>query len=607
MKTQEWNKEVTIQSLHTKPGPIPFVAVLTMAIVGVMLYSSFTGSSIAKRYAPLQDAAMEIKFEATTAHLWFEEAISGDRTVAVKDIWEHLDQAEWYALAMLKGGENQEGKFVPLRDTVLRREIERTLEGIDDFRVIAQERWKMQSQSGVGSEIEQRFDKTFEDFLASVDKVETALQLAMGKNLQRFRVLQGLLITTVLALGMIIGVLLRRHDRRRISDMMALQEKEEDLRTTLDSIGDAVISTDTDGCVTRMNPVAEKLTGWTLEEAKGKPLTEVFNIINTQTKEPAVNPVKYVLQTGEVVGLANHTSLIAKDGTEYQIADSAAPIRDTDAVVAGIILVFRDVTEEYALQREREKLVSTLKLKNRELQDIVYSASHDLRSPLVNIEGFSNILETDCNQLMVLFTEQADGQDRAEQIEPLLKEGIPESLGFITRSTKRMASLLDGLLQVSRVGSVEITNKTLDMDRIVAGVLAAMEHQINESNAAVTVDSLPGCIGDAHMMDHVLTNLVSNAVKYLDPGKKGKIRISGKVEDSMSIYCVQDNGIGISPAHQQKVFEIFHRLNPEGSVSGEGLGLTIVTRIMARLGGEIWLESEPGSGSKFFIALPKVL
>ena len=110
-------------------------------------------------------------------------------------------------------------------------------------------------------------------------------------------------------------------------------------------------------------------------------------------------------------------------------------------------------------------------------------------------------------------------------------------------------------------------------------------------------------VADVHMMDHVLTNLIGNAVKYLDPKKDGEIRISGKVEDGMSIYCVADNGVGIAEGHQGKVFEIFHRLDPEGSAEGEGLGLTIVTRIIDRLGGKIWIESEPDIGSKFFFEL----
>jgi len=121
----------------------------------------------------------------------------------------------------------------------------------------------------------------------------------------------------------------------------ALQESEEHLR---------VITTDTEGAITRMNPVAANLTGWDVEEAKGKPLTEVFHIVNAQTKKHVANPVKKVLEKGEIVGLANHTMLIAKDAMEYQIADSAAPIRDNGGNVSGVVLVFRDVTEDYAVR-----------------------------------------------------------------------------------------------------------------------------------------------------------------------------------------------------------------------------------------------------------------
>ncbi len=135
-----------------------------------------------------------------------------------------------------------------------------------------------------------------------------------------------------------------------------LKKSEENLYTTLNSIGDAVISTDTEGAITHMNPVAENLTGWMLAEAQGKPLTEVFNIINAKSREPAVNPVKKVLESSEIVGLANHTSLIRKDGTEYQIADSAAPIRGVDNAINGVILVFRDVTGDYRLQEQLKEI-----------------------------------------------------------------------------------------------------------------------------------------------------------------------------------------------------------------------------------------------------------
>ncbi|MBN2445835.1 MAG: PAS domain-containing protein [Phycisphaerae bacterium] len=150
--------------------------------------------------------------------------------------------------------------------------------------------------------------------------------------------------------GVTFGLMRTREAERK------LRRNEENLRTTLDSIGDAVIATDTAGRVTRMNPVAERVTGWPLSEALGKPLAEVFDIVSALTREQAATPVERVLESGEIVGLANHTLLLSRDGTEYQIADSAAPIRDDDGALRGVVLVFRDVTEEY---RTRQRLADS--------------------------------------------------------------------------------------------------------------------------------------------------------------------------------------------------------------------------------------------------------
>ncbi|MDO9542858.1 MAG: response regulator, partial [Kiritimatiellia bacterium] len=141
-------------------------------------------------------------------------------------------------------------------------------------------------------------------------------------------------------------------ERKRTEEQLRVRtvelfEREEDLAITLRSIGDAMIATDTDGKITRMNPVAEKMTGWSLAEAAGRPLKDVFHIINAKTRKPVLNPVQEVLAKGKIVGLANHTALVARDGTERQIADSAAPIRDAEGRVRGVVLVFHDVTAEY--------------------------------------------------------------------------------------------------------------------------------------------------------------------------------------------------------------------------------------------------------------------
>ncbi|MCF7929060.1 MAG: PAS domain S-box protein [Spirochaetales bacterium] len=163
-----------------------------------------------------------------------------------------------------------------------------------------------------------------------------------------------------------------------------LAEREEKLRITLDSIGDAVITTDLDGNVIRMNPVAEKLTGWTVDTAKGKKLQEVFRITKADTREVLDNPVEKVIKTGEVVGLANHTVLLSKDGHEYQIADSAAPIKDKDQNIEGVVLVFRDVSEKY----EREKQITENERKYRGL-------FNSIRDAILVTDTDRNII--DCN------------------------------------------------------------------------------------------------------------------------------------------------------------------------------------------------------------------
>ena len=131
-----------------------------------------------------------------------------------------------------------------------------------------------------------------------------------------------------------------------------------------------------------------------------------------------------------------------------------------------------------------------------------------------------------------------------------------------------------------------------------------MAYEIKQKSVSLTVKKLPACRGDAVGIDQVFTNLIENALKYPDPNRKGSIIITGRVEGNTSVYCVQDNGIGISPDHQHRIFELFHRLNPNDGTEGEGLGLTIVRRILQRQNGDIRVESEPGKGSRFYVSLP---
>jgi signal transduction histidine kinase len=251
-----------------------------------------------------------------------------------------------------------------------------------------------------------------------------------------------------------------------------------------------------------------------------------------------------------------------------------------------------ELHERQLAQQEREEALRHLESHNREMESILYTVSHDLRSPLVNISGFARELEHDCETLRETHPE-----------EPLLKT-IFESLDFIKTSATKMDRLLQGLLQISRQGHAPMNLQKLDMNVVTQTVIQQMQYRIDASGAEVTFSALPSCCADDTQINQVFTNLLDNALKYAHPERPPIIQISGRRDERFSVYCVQDNGMGIPTSDQDKVFQLFHRSHPASEQDGEGLGLSVIRRIIARHGGEVWLESEEGQGSMFYIRLP---
>jgi signal transduction histidine kinase len=257
-------------------------------------------------------------------------------------------------------------------------------------------------------------------------------------------------------------------------------------------------------------------------------------------------------------------------------------------------------------EAEQRRLLGELEAKNKELEQVVYVTSHDLRSPLVNIQGFGQELSYSIKEIESLLNEvDIHPPDTREKLAAILRQDAVESLKFIKSSTTKMDALLSGLLRLSRVGRMSSPFEVLDMDRLLTEVSNALEFHLKEVGADLKVEPLPPCYGSELEINQVFSNLLSNALKYRDPGRPVRIAVSGKTtdEDEQVVYCVEDNGVGIPQEYQKKVFRIFHRLKPD-ETEGEGLGLAIVHKIVHRHNGKIEVDSRPGEGTRFFITLP---
>ena len=193
------------------------------------------------------------------------------------------------------------------------------------------------------------------------------------------------------------------------------------------------------------------------------------------------------------------------------------------------------------------------------------------------------------------------------QLDTLLRAQLPDITGalrHIRNSTRQMDGLLKGLLKLSRLGRAALEIRPLDMNELLARVASTFQYQIREAGADLRVANLPPCRGDDVQVVQVFANLIGNALKFREPTRPAVIAVSGVAEYGRCVYCVADNGIGIPPDKLEKIFELFHRLDP-AKTEGEGLGLTIVRQILGRLQGEIRVESTPGVGSRFTVSLPK--
>lgn len=254
-----------------------------------------------------------------------------------------------------------------------------------------------------------------------------------------------------------------------------------------------------------------------------------------------------------------------------------------------------------------EERTVDLRRANDEIQRFAYIVSHDLRSPLVNIMGFTAELEAANVPLgeLVDRVEQTSPDLLSDDARSAVRTELPEATGFIRASTQKMDRLINAILRLSREGRRVLTAEPLDMTALVGGIVGSLKHRTDELGATITVQAMPDLVSDRVAIEQILSNLIENAVKYLKPGRVGRIFVRGRTEGTRVVYEVEDNGRGIDPKDHERVFDLFRRAGTQDQ-PGEGIGLAHVRALAYRLGGIISCDSALDQGATFRLSLPAV-
>jgi len=387
------------------------------------------------------------------------------------------------------------------------------------------------------------------------------------------------------------GIIKDITERKQVEE--ALRENEEKLSTLFISMTEMValhelVFGETGEVInyriTDCNNAFTSITGINKENAIGKLATEVYG---TQTP-PYLKEFSNVAITGKSF----------EYNTYFEPMDKHFMI----SVVSPKKNHFATITTDISAIQQIQEVITT---KNKELENYLYVASHDLRSPLVNIQGFSQRLQKQANAINTFVADANLDNETQMVLNKITKEDIPKTLSFIYSNVTKMDSLINGLLQISRTGRIKVSIAQINMNQLIKTIISALNFQIAEISGEVQVENLSDCYGDENQLNQLFSNIIGNALKYRDKKRKMVIKIGCTIQFNKVVYSIQDTGIGIAQRHLERIWDIFYRVDSGSPIAGEGIGLSLAKRITEKHKGKIWAESVEETGSIFYIELQK--
>jgi PAS domain S-box-containing protein len=363
----------------------------------------------------------------------------------------------------------------------------------------------------------------------------------------------------------------------------ALSASEEKLRIMFASMRDGIVLTDVVGNVVEVNDAAVSMHGYaSKEELIGR---NGIELVAERDRKRVVEEAMKQSKGESAKGLVECHALLRADGTDFESESARVMLLDSRGKPSGFLAVERDVTERRQMEEKLQHTMEELKRSNTELEQFAYVASHDLQEPLRMVSSYVQLL--------------------ARRYKGKLDKDADEFIEFAVDGSGRMQAMIQALLTYSRVGTKGKPPEPTDCEVILGHVLKNLQAALTESGAEVTHEPLPVIMADGVQMVQLFQNLIGNGIKFQEEGVKPKVHIS--VEDNSNdwVFSFRDNGIGIDPQYQDRIFVIFQRLHGKTEYKGTGIGLAVCKRIVERHGGRIWVESEPGKGATFKFTILK--
>ncbi len=389
-----------------------------------------------------------------------------------------------------------------------------------------------------------------------------------------------------------------KHDLERL-----VEERTAELRRTAEasafmaavvrSSNDAVVTKTLDGIITSWNAAAEQLFGYTSAEAVGKPVLILIPEERRAEEQEILSKIRQDEQVEHYETLRRR-----KDGSLVPVSLTISPVRNLAGQIVGASKIVRDITEQKRIEDAIKLLnadlegrvlarTAALQVMIRELDTFAYTVAHDLRAPLRTIHSLSEIV--------------------LEESSALLPETSRRHLARICQAGSRMDRLIRDLLAYSRITREDVVLKPVDLDRHLREVEQSLGEELRRADPILSVDGrLGSVVGSESGIHQVLSNLIANAIKFVARGVRPAVRLRTEAMPGSIRLWVEDNGIGIAPEHHAKLFKVFERLNVSDEYPGTGIGLSIVKRAVERMQGRLGVESDLGSGSRFWVELPSI-